>query len=220
MGDVAVAVNPNDKKYEKFIGKTVVHPFIDDFHLPIVADDHVDPQFGTGAVKITPGHDQIDFEIGQRHRLPVVNILSDGGSMNLSELNCNEIGESFESLPRFAARWKVVKALKDLDLYRGERDHPMTLPICSRSGDVVEPLLKPQWFLKTAKMAERALKAVQEGDLKLKPDFYSKNMDQFLECEQRLVPQSTTLVGTSSPYLESDERKGATNRLDLCSRRS
>ena len=148
LGDVAIAVHPDDDRYASMIGKSVNHPFVKSAVLPVVADATVDPGFGTGAVKITPAHDQNDFQLGKRHSLPTVNILAADGTLDLGGLTCTEAGESLHGVPRFLARWRVVKALKDFGLYRGEREHPMTLPVCSRSGDVIEPLIKPQWYVK------------------------------------------------------------------------
>ena len=102
IGDVAVAVNSSDPRYAHMIGRTVRHPFRTDCHIPIVADnDHVDPEFGTGAVKITPAHDKNDFAIGNRHGLPLINILSESGAIQTDGLGCNERGQSFDGLPRY-----------------------------------------------------------------------------------------------------------------------
>lgn len=137
LGDTAIAVNPNDERYQKLVGKFAKHPFCDR-RLPIVADTYVEMDFGTGAVKITPAHDPNDYELGKRHNLPFVTIFDDEG---------NIIGEYgvFKGMKRFAARKAIIEELTNRKLFVEIKDNPMVVPICSRSKDVVEPLIKPQW---------------------------------------------------------------------------
>ncbi|XP_059052120.1 valine--tRNA ligase isoform X2 [Achroia grisella] len=173
LGDVAVAVHPNDERYKHLIGKHLVHPFCQR-KLPVIADDYVDINFGTGAVKITPAHDPNDYEIGKRHNLPFITIFDDEGRM-LD--NCAQ----FSGMKRFDVRRNVIKALEDLKLYRETKSNPMVVPLCSRSKDVVEPMLKPQWYIKCDKMAAEAIKAVKSGELKIIPEVHEKIWYHWME---------------------------------------
>ncbi|GFN76516.1 valine--tRNA ligase [Plakobranchus ocellatus] len=167
LADTAVAVNPDDPRYSHLIGRNVVHPLIKGRLLPIIADDFVDMAFGTGAVKITPGHDHTDYEVSRRHNLPIIEMLTDDGTV-ISQLPL--VG----GMDRFQARSKVREALCLLGYYHGEHPHPTVIPLCSRSGDVVEPRLKEQWFLNCKDMAFAASEAVKSGRLSLIPDYNAK----------------------------------------------
>uniref|UniRef100_A0A672TZ98 Valine--tRNA ligase, mitochondrial n=1 Tax=Strigops habroptila TaxID=2489341 RepID=A0A672TZ98_STRHB len=149
LGDVAVAVHPQDPRYTHLHGRQVRHPFTGQL-LPIVTDPSVDPARGTGAVKVTPGHSPRDLVLAQAQGLPLLSVIGDDGTM------CPPGGGWLQGVHRFEARDKVVAALAELGLHRGTQDHAMTLPMCSRSGDVVEYLLKSQWFLRCREMAARA----------------------------------------------------------------
>ncbi|XP_030765856.1 valine--tRNA ligase-like [Sitophilus oryzae] len=173
VGDVAVAVNPTDSRYTKFIGKQLYHPFRNTF-IPVIADDFVDPEFGTGAVKITPSHDHTDFEVGKRHKLKSLEIIDSRGSLN-------DLCKEFEGLQRFKARDVIIDELTNRQLYRGRKDHNMKIPICSRSKDVIEFLLKPQWFVKCSTMAENALNDVKSGNLVIEPENFEKMWFHWLE---------------------------------------
>ncbi|BAO41085.1 valyl-tRNA synthetase [Kluyveromyces marxianus DMKU3-1042] len=163
FGDTAVAVHPDDARYKHLHGKFVQHPFLDR-KLPIVCDSEaVDMEFGTGAVKITPGHDQNDYNTGKRHDLEIINILTDDGLLNE---NC---GPEWEGVKRFDARKMVIEQLKQKGLFIGQEDNEMTIPTCSRSGDIIEPLLKPQWWVSQKEMAKEAIKAVREGQITITP---------------------------------------------------
>ncbi|KAJ7173456.1 tRNA synthetases class I-domain-containing protein [Mycena filopes] len=163
LGDTAIAVHPDDPRYKHLHGKFAKHPFIDR-RIPIVADDIiVDMAFGTGAVKITPAHDTNDYEVGVRHKLEFINILNDDGTFNANA------GETFKGMKRFHARVAVVKALKDAGLYVETKDNPMQIPICSKSGDVVEPVLKPQWWVNCRPLADEAIKRARAGELVITP---------------------------------------------------
>ncbi|KAL0336886.1 UNVERIFIED_CONTAM: Valine--tRNA ligase, mitochondrial 1 [Sesamum calycinum] len=154
LGDTAIAIHPNDPRYSHVHGKFAVHPF-NGRKLPIVCDAVlVDMNFGTGAVKITPAHDPNDFEVGKRHNLEFINIFTDDGKINSNG------GPEFAGMPRFQARVAVKEALKEKGLYRGDKNNEMRLGICSRSNDVVEPLIKPQWYVNCKSMAEQGLDAV------------------------------------------------------------
>ena len=173
LGDTAVAVHPDDERYSQFHGKFVVHPFLNK-KLPIVLDDFVDMNFGTGAVKITPAHDQNDYEVGKRKNLPFINILDDKGTLN------DECGK-FSGMKRFDARKAVLEALKERGLYRDTKENPMVVPVCSRSKDIVEPILKVQWYVNCNIMAKKAADAVRNKELKLIPDTYNKTWFNWLD---------------------------------------
>ncbi|XP_074872876.1 valine--tRNA ligase, mitochondrial [Carettochelys insculpta] len=173
LGDVAVAVHPDDPRFMPLHGKRLRHPFTGRL-LPVITDPLVVRDMGTGAVKVTPAHSHADYELGKQHGLPLVSVIGEDGVMTA------ECGDWLQGQNRFVAREKVVSALKERGLYRGVKDHAMPLPLCSRSGDVVENLLKSQWFLRCEEMAQRALEAVELGRLKLTPKFHEKNWRTWL----------------------------------------
>ncbi|KAI9812446.1 MAG: hypothetical protein M1827_004677 [Pycnora praestabilis] len=173
LGDSGVAVNPKDERYKHLVGKKAKHPFINRL-LPIFADDYVDMEFGTGAVKITPAHDANDFALGQRHNLEFINILNDDGTLN------HNTG-SFNGTKRFDARYEVIVKLKEVGLYVKWENNPMRVPICDRSKDVIEPLMKPQWWMKMQGMADAAAKAVREGDIKIRPETAEKSYLRWMD---------------------------------------
>jgi valyl-tRNA synthetase len=161
LGDTAVAVHPDDPRYQRFHGKYVLHPFCNDDkgkprRLPIVCDDFVDRDFGTGAVKITPAHDENDYECGKRKDLKFLTIFTDEGNV------ADGYGQ-FSNMPRFHARVSVLQALEKEGLFRGKADNQMVVPVCNRSKDIIEPLLKPQWYVRCDEMAQKAVEAVQNG---------------------------------------------------------
>lgn len=163
LGDTGIAVHPNDARYKDLVGKHARHPFIKDRIMPIVADDYVDPEFGSGAVKMTPAHDPNDFAVGERHKLEFINILTDDGLLN-------ENAGPYAGQKRFDVRYTLVEDLKKLGLYVDKKDNPMTVPICERSKDIIEPMLKPQWWVKMKDMADESIKALDEGLFKIKPE--------------------------------------------------
>lgn len=173
LGDVAIAVHPDDPRYKHLHGKRCRHPFTERL-LPIVTDTTVDMTFGTGAVKLTPAHDHTDFLLSQKHSLPRLTVIGGNGTMT------SVCGQWLEGVKRFDARERVISALMERKLFRGKKDHPMSLPICSRSGDVIESLLKKQWFVRCQEMAKKAVQAVEEGDLQIIPQFYSKMWKSWL----------------------------------------
>ncbi|XP_026488182.2 valine--tRNA ligase [Vanessa tameamea] len=173
LGDVAVAVHPQDARYKHLIGRNLSHPIIKR-KLPVVADEYVDMNFGTGAVKITPAHDPNDYEIGKRHNLPFITIFDDEGRM-LD--NCGP----FSGKKRFDVRREIIKVLEHANLYKETKDHAMVVPLCSRSKDVVEPMLKPQWYIRCDNMAAEAIKAVKTGELKVIPDVHEKIWYHWME---------------------------------------
>ncbi|PVD22509.1 hypothetical protein C0Q70_18323 [Pomacea canaliculata] len=171
LGDTAVAVHPDDTRYKHLHGKFVQHPFFSR-KLPIICDSFVDMSFGTGAVKITPAHDPNDYEVGVRLKLPFITIIDNNGNIT------SDCGQ-FANMKRFDARKAVLKALQEKGLYRETKENPMVVPI--RSKDVIEPLLKPQWYVDCKQMAADSVKAVREGELKIIPEMYIKTWYQWLE---------------------------------------
>ncbi|KAJ0253243.1 hypothetical protein HA466_0109600 [Hirschfeldia incana] len=175
LGDTAVAVHPDDARYKYLHGKFAVHPF-NGRKLPIVCDaDLVNPELGTGCVKITPAHEQKDYELGKRHHLEAINIFTNDGKINKNG------GSEFEGMQRYAAREAVVEALRSRGLLRGVEEKDMRIGICSRSNDVVEPMLKPQWYVRCSTMGEEALEAAGDGRLEIIPKQYSADWRRWLE---------------------------------------
>ncbi len=150
LGDTAVAVNPKDERYKHLIGKMIALP-LTDREIPIVADEYVDAEFGTGAVKITPAHDPNDYQLGQRHDLPQLLVMNDDGTMNAAA------GKEFEGLDRFKAREKVIERFDELGLLEKIDDYEISLPVCERCKTIVEPILSDQWFVKMDEMRDMAL---------------------------------------------------------------
>jgi len=163
LGDSAVAVHPDDERYKHLIGKEIALPLTGRM-IPIIADDYVDPEFGTGCVKITPAHDFNDYAMGQRHDLPMINILTEDAKIN------NSAPVQYRGLDRFDARKKIVEELDELGLLEKIDDHKLMVPRGDRSHTVIEPLLTDQWFVKAGPLAEPAIKAVEDGDIKFVPD--------------------------------------------------
>jgi valyl-tRNA synthetase len=166
LGDTGVAVHPDDARYRDLIGQTLVLPFLGR-EIPIVADDTVEAGFGTGAVKVTPGHDPADYERGARHGLPMVSILNQDGTLNA------EAGP-FAGLAREKAREEVVKGLEQQGLLEKVVDHTLNLPLSDRSKSVIEPLISEQWFVKMKPLAGPAIRAVETGALRFRPERWTK----------------------------------------------
>ena len=162
LGDTAVAVNPDDDRYKDLIGKMIDLP-LTGRHISVIADEYVDAEFGTGAVKITPAHDPNDWEIGERHGLEKLVVMNDSGEMNAAA------GKTFAGLDRFEARAKVVEEFENLGLLEKIEDYDGSLPHCERCGTIIEPLLSEQWFLKMDEMRDMALKLMREEGY---PHFY------------------------------------------------
>ncbi len=161
FGDTAIAVNPSDPKYQHLHGQKCINPLTNQ-PLAIILDESVDPHFGTGAVKVTPAHDYADYEMGQRHSLPSITIFDESGKL----IN---VPEEFTGLPRFLARHKVLERLKSMNLWRSSSSHQMTLPVCSRTGDVIEPALKEQWFARSSELFRVCQTAVETNKLEIMP---------------------------------------------------
>lgn len=175
LGDTAVAVHPDDERYKHLHGKMLQHPFIPERQVPLVTDSiAVDMAFGTGAVKITPAHDPNDYDVGKRHNLPFINILNDDGTLNANA------GE-FQGMKRFSARRAVVEALKAKGLYVETKDNPMVVPVCERSGDVIEPVMKPQWWVNCQPLAKAAVEKVQSDNMVIEPPQSKREFFRWME---------------------------------------
>ncbi|KAI1213881.1 tRNA synthetases class I-domain-containing protein [Annulohypoxylon truncatum] len=174
LGDTGIAVHPKDERYKHLVGKNAIHPFIPGRLLPIVADDYVDLEFGTGAVKITPAHDPNDFALGQRHNLKFINILTDDGLMN-------ENAGPYKGQKRFDVRYSIQADLKERGLYVDKKDNPMKVPLCEKSKDIIEPIMKPQWWMRMKDLAAEAIKVVKNGEIKIKPETAEKSYYRWME---------------------------------------
>ncbi|ARN75373.1 valine--tRNA ligase [Oceanicoccus sagamiensis] len=165
LGDSAVAVNPNDERYQGLIGKMIKLP-LTDREIPIIADDYVDMEFGTGCVKITPAHDFNDYEMGKRHNLPMINVLTDNAAMN------KNVPEAYQGMDRFDCRKQVVADLDAQGLLDKIDDHKLKVPRGDRSGVVIEPYLTDQWYVDAKTLAKPAIAAVENGDIEFVPKQY------------------------------------------------
>ena len=173
LGDTAVAVHPDDDRYRALVGRNAILPFLDR-RLPIVADEHVERTFGTGAVKITPAHDPDDYELSRRHGLPAITVLDD-------EARINAAGGDFFGRDRYEAREAILDRLRDMGDLTDERPHPMVVGHCDRCGTVIEPRLSVQWFIRVAPLAERALASVREGRTRILPSHFEKVYAHWME---------------------------------------
>ncbi|MDA0797483.1 MAG: valine--tRNA ligase, partial [Chloroflexi bacterium] len=173
LGDTAVAVNPNDDRFAAFRGKNVLLPILNR-PIPIIEDEAVAIDFGTGALKITPGHDPNDFDTGERHGLPIINILNDDGTLN------SEAGP-YEGYDRFDARKAIVEQLDREGLLEKIESHVHSVGHCQRSGDIVEPIVSKQWFVQVEPLAERALDAVKTGKIKIVPERFENEYAHWME---------------------------------------
>src|SRR5882762_2465114 len=174
LGDVAVAVNPKDERYTKLVGKRVQLP-LTGRTIPVIADDYVDPEFGTGCVKITPAHDFNDYAVGQRHELPQIGVMTLDGKMNENAPN------AYRGLDRFEARKRIVVDLKSQNLLASEKPYKLRVPRSSRTGVIVEPLLTDQWFVKMDSLAKQGLTVVARGDVKFFPEHWTTWYRQWLD---------------------------------------
>jgi valyl-tRNA synthetase len=172
LGDTAVAVNPEDQRYTALVGRRAMIPFVDR-PVPIIADAVVDRAFGTGAVKITPAHDQDDYETGKRHGLAMITVLDDAARVN-------ENGAQFAGLDRYEARRQIVEALQALGDLESVTPHEMLIGHCQRSDDIVEPRLKTQWFIRTSPLAAAALEATRSGRTQILPERFVKVWEHWM----------------------------------------
>ncbi len=174
LGDTAVAVNPEDERYTHLVGKMLKLP-LTDREIPVIADAYVDKEFGTGCVKITPAHDPNDFEVGKRHNLPEINIMNDDATIN------EQYGGKYAGMDRYAARKAIVKDLEEQGLLVRVEDHVHNVGTHDRCKTTVEPMVKPQWFVKMDEMAKPAIEALKDGRLKFVPESYGKTYLHWLE---------------------------------------
>ncbi|KAJ2009669.1 valine--tRNA ligase [Coemansia thaxteri] len=228
LGDTAIAVHPDDERYKHLHGKFVCHPFVDR-RIPIVADaENVDMAFGTGAVKITPAHDYNDYAVGKRHNLQFINLLNEDGTFN-------ENAGPYSGMLRFRVRKQIVEDLKAKGLYVDTTSNPMVVPICTQSKDIIEPLLKPQWWVQCKEMAGKAMEVVRDGRLEITPQTSEKEWFRWLEnitdwCisrqlwwGQRIPAYFVRIAGESNDssdgsrwvvgYTEADARKRAEEKF-------
>lgn len=174
LGDTAIAVHPNDARYKDFIGKRAWVP-LTNREIPIIGDEAVDPNFGTGAVKVTPAHDPTDFEIGERHNLPIIKIIGTDGKMT------PESPQQFVGLEVLEARTRILAALKANDALRSEQEHSHSVGHCYKCGTLIQPLVKDQWFLKVKPLAEKAITAIETGEITFVPKNKSKVLINYLK---------------------------------------
>ncbi len=173
FGDTAVAVNPKDGRYQDIIGKTLVLPVVNR-EIPVIADEYVDMEFGTGCVKITPAHDPNDFEVGRRHSLALVNVMNDDATMN-------ENAGKYAGMDRYECRAALVEDLKAMGLLAAVKEHEHAVGTHDRCNTTVEPMAKPQWFVSMEEMAKPAIQAIKNGDLKFVPERFEKTYLHWLE---------------------------------------
>lgn len=173
LGDTAVAVHPEDDRYRDLIGKNVLVPILNR-PIPIIGDEYVDREFGTGALKITPGHDPNDYEIGQRHNLPIINILNRDATLN-------DNAGPYEGLDRFKARKKLWADMAEQGMVIKEEPYRHSVPISQRGGEIVEPLVSEQWFVKIQPLAEKAIDSVRSGQIKIVPERFEKIYFHWME---------------------------------------
>jgi valyl-tRNA synthetase len=173
LGDTGLAVHPEDARYKKFIGKKVLVPILNR-EIPVIADDYVDREFGTGALKITPGHDPNDYEIGERHGLAVISVLDEAAQVN-------QHGGPYAGQDRFEAREKLWEDMRAAHLVIKEEPYLMNIPRSQRGGEIIEPMISTQWFVRIQPLAEAALKAVNDGRIQIIPEHFKKVYNNWLE---------------------------------------
>ena len=177
LGDSAVAVHPDDERYKNLVGQEVILPIVGR-HIPVIADDYVDLEFGTGCVKITPAHDFNDYDIGKRHDLPIFNILTDNAALN------DEVPEAYRGMDRFDARKAIVAEFEELGLLEKIEDYTVKIPRGDRSHAVVEPYLTDQWYVKIGPLAKPAIEAVETGKIRFVPENWSKTYFEWMNSIQ------------------------------------
>ncbi|MCP4138794.1 MAG: valine--tRNA ligase [Chloroflexi bacterium] len=173
LGDTAVAVHPDDERYQAFIGKSVLVPMLGR-EIPVIADEYVTREFGTGALKITPAHDPNDYEIGEKHNLPLISILD-------KDATVNENGGKYEGMDRFDARKKLWADMDEAGLVLKEETHIHQVPRSQRGGEIIEPMISTQWFVKMESIGQKALDAVKNGEITIVPDYFTKTYYNWME---------------------------------------
>ena len=214
LGDTAVAVHPDDERFNWLIGKTAIVPIIGR-EIPVIGDTAVDREFGTGALKVTPGHDPVDYDIAQRHNLEIINILT-------LDAKINENGGPYQGLDRFAAREKFWADMEAAGLTIKTEPYTTNIPRAQRGGEIIEPMMSTQWYVKIKPLAEKAYRAVEDGRIKIIPERFRKGLLQLDEPghDQGLVHQPPTVVGTSHPGVDVRRlpaRMGCARRSDRVS---
>ncbi len=204
LGDTAVAVHPDDERYQRFVGKTVMLPLMNR-EIPIIADAYVDREFGTGVVKITPAHDPNDFEVGKRHNLPEIDVMTNDGHMNAA-------AGKYAGLERFAARGRIVADLTELGLLEGVKEHTHAVGTCDRCKSIVEPRISTQWFMKMKPLAEPAKEVVNAHTIEVVPDNQRTILLQLARKYSRLVHLAPALVGPSHSHLALHRLQGNGSR--------
>ena len=205
LGDVAIAVHPEDERYQRFVGKKVCLP-LTGRTIPVIADEAVDKEFGTGSLKITPGHDFNDYEIGQRHQLPLINILTSEGYLN------ENVPEPYRGLERFEARKKITADLQQENLLEKIEPYRVPVPRGERSGVIIEPLLTDQWFIKMKALVKPAMEAVESGELKFIPKNWEKTYLQWLSNIQDWCISRQLWWGHRLPVWYDEEKNSYVGR--------
>ena len=175
MGYTAIAVNPDDKRYKNLIGKKAIVPLVNR-EVPIIADEYVDIDFGSGCVKITPAHDFNDYEIGIKHSLEIINCMNLDGSI----VNEEYIPKQLRGLDRFEARKSIIQELEDLNQVENIEDYSIQIPIGDRSKSVLEPMITEQWFVKAKELAKDAIKSVETDEIKFIPKNWEKTYFEWM----------------------------------------
>ncbi|GAH03299.1 unnamed protein product, partial [marine sediment metagenome] len=173
LGDTGLAVHPEDPRYQEFIGKDVLVPILER-KIPVIADEYVDREFGTGALKITPGHDPNDYEIGERHNLAVISVLDEAARVN-------QHGGPYAGQDRFEARENLWKNMQAADLVIKEEPYMINIPRSQRGGEIIEPMISTQWFVRIQPLADAALEAVNDGCIQIIPERFKKVYNNWLE---------------------------------------
>ncbi len=173
LGDTAVAVHPEDERYQKYIGKSVIVPILGR-QVPVIADEYVDREFGTGALKITPGHDPNDYAIGEKHNLPIISVLDEAAKVNSN-------GGPYQGLDRFEARKKLWADLEAAGLTIKQEPYQLNVPRSQRGGEIIEPMISTQWFVTMKPLADAALEAVRDGHVQIVPERFTKVYYNWLE---------------------------------------
>ncbi len=198
LGDMAICVHPDDPRFQAFIGKTVIVP-ICLREIPIIADESVNPDFGTGCVKITPAHDFNDYEVGKRHNLEILNILNEDGTLNI---NCPN---DYQNLDRFVARKQIIKEIEAAGLLECVKPHTSAIPIGDRSNTILEPYLTDQWYVKMDDLADQALNSLEDGGLTFVPENWRNNYQMWLNNIQDWCVSRQLWWGHRIPAYYDDE---------------
>lgn len=212
LGDTAVAVNPRDERYKDLVGKNVILPIVNR-KIPVVSDEYVEMEFGTGVVKITPAHDPNDFMVGQRHNLEVINIMNEDATIN-------ENGGKYRGMDRYEAREKIVKELEENGFLEKIEDYTNNVGACYRCHTVIEPYLSLQWFVKMEELAKPAIEAVKNGDIKFLPKRFEKTYFNWMENIQNWCISRQLWWGHRIPAYYCDKCDKITvskENVDTCS---